>query len=97
LVFSLALYTHLQRSSSIPPTLSGVTWSPEKFIVIEISGEVIHPGDYIVKKNTLIKEILDQAIPTPEANLSKLPLNKPITRKIHLKIPSTKKKLLKKL
>lgn len=53
---------------------------------IVIEGAVEFPGVYQVKKGSLIKEVLELAKPLPEANLKRIKLDSPITRRRVIKI-----------
>lgn len=63
----------------------------EQLIEVRIEGAVERPGTYQVKKGTPLNEVLQMAMPKPEANLSRLKLDRPLKRKKQVvKVPAKK-------
>jgi hypothetical protein len=60
---------------------------PLPSISIEIRGAVEKEGVYHLPKGSTVKEALDLAMLKPEADLSKIKMEKPLLRKQTLRIP----------
>jgi hypothetical protein len=56
-------------------------------IEVIVEGAIEFPGSYQVKKGTFLKEIIELAKPFPNANLERVKLDSPITRRRVIKIP----------
>lgn len=55
-------------------------------IEVTIEGKVLKPGVYQVKRGTLVREVLDLAVPAEDANTGRMNLDSKILRRRKIKI-----------
>ena len=86
LLFVLGVFGFLSREEALP-IYEEPKESFENEITVQIQGAVQYPGNYIIKKNSKIKELLEKVMLRVDADLSKINLNKKITKNCAFLIP----------
>lgn len=101
-VLALSCYTWMHAASESPlvigeevflGSLPDEAHCDSHWIMVKVEGAVEFPGSYRVKRGSSLKEAIEMARPLARANLSKLSLKAPLTKKMRIFVPSTKKKL----
>lgn len=86
LMFFLSFVTYMKSDESLPQLVKNKDLNFDKMRVF-IQGAVKKPGEYTLKKNSLLAELLELAEPLPEADLRLLKRNKKIKDGQHLYVP----------
>lgn len=88
----LYLIVKTQFHSYDKPHVGEVHWLVPEYFVITISGEVEKPGRYHIHRGGTVKDAIELALPTQNANLSKMDLDKKIRKGQKIRVPHKPKR-----
>lgn len=79
------------------PSANLTSETPPHFIIeqeieVVVQGAVQNPGVYKLKRGALLKDVIVQAIPLPDADLNKLKANKKVRKGQIINVPKKKEK-----
>lgn len=89
----ISLYSWVNSERESKKEYGDSVWLESSLITIKIDGAVRFPGDYQVRRGSKLEEVLSQASPLEEADLSQLKKKKITRSRQKFHVPTKKKRL----